>query len=264
MDNKELMEQEHNEAQEPLEAPEEVLEESAEEAATSGPSSSSDAETEEPLPEEAPGEEEATESSKEQEQDQEEGSAEEEEPEIEEREVNQGEEDYEGDENEEGEEEKDTVAHDASVFLTFMQGNEKYALDIDIVREVLGEADVTPIPLVPHYIRGVVNLRGYVIPVVDLCWLFYARALELTRYTTIIIVEMKNEDDSHTVGVMVDSLDEVMTIAEEDIDPAPDFGSKIKPEYIAGIARSDDTYTIILNGKELFNMDRLADFYIEG
>ncbi|HRX16773.1 MAG TPA: chemotaxis protein CheW [Spirochaetota bacterium] len=147
--------------------------------------------------------------------------------------------------------------------LSFRQGREIYAIKIHSVREVIDSIAITPIPLVPLYIKGVINLRGNIIPVVDLNARFYGDKGEIVKTTSIIVIEVPFEEELVTIGLMIDAVKEVLMFPEEEIDPTPDFGTNIRTDYISGVARHEDNYLIILNVNSVLDIAELSDFTCE-
>jgi purine-binding chemotaxis protein CheW len=131
----------------------------------------------------------------------------------------------------------------AGKYLTFRLAGEEYGLEILKVREIIGIMNITPVPRTPQFIMGVINLRGKVIPVTDLRLKFDMPAIERTRQTCIIVVDV----GALEMGIAVDSVSEVLTIAEENIADAPSFGPKIETEFILGMGKAQDRVTILLD-----------------
>lgn len=152
---------------------------------------------------------------------------------------------------------------DSLQLLTFIQENELYGMPINTVREVIDTINITPIPLVPPYIRGVINLRGKVIPVIDLQARFRGESATVKKMTSIIINELELEEEIVEIGLMIDQVKEVMMFPKEDIDETPDFGTNIRTDYIAGIGRYLNKYIIILDTSSLLNIDELSEFSME-
>lgn len=144
--------------------------------------------------------------------------------------------------------------------LTFVQSGEVYGIPLDTVREVIDLTDITSIPLVPDYIRGVINLRGKVIPVIDLEARFSGNAAAHKKMTSIIVNEIPYEDDIVEVGLMIDQVKEVVMFPKDDIDETPDFGTKIRTDFIAGIGRYAQHYIIILDTMRVLDIDELSRF----
>lgn len=132
-------------------------------------------------------------------------------------------------------------------YLTFTLAQEDYGLEILKVREIIGMMDITAVPQTPEYVKGVINLRGRVIPVIDLRLKFGLEAAEYGERTCIIVVEVQSEVGPVQMGVVVDSVSEVLNINGDDIEPAPSFGTRLKNQYILGIAKAKGTIKILLD-----------------
>jgi purine-binding chemotaxis protein CheW len=150
-----------------------------------------------------------------------------------------------------------------SQYLTFMLGNDIYAMDIMRIREIIECSNLASIPRMPSFIRGVINLRGAVVPVIDLQARFGKQQIALTRRTCIVIVEVTaqqegGETEHLTVGVMVDAVNEVLEISPADIEPAPSFGSNIPLDFIDGMGKVDGHFVIILDIDRVLSMEEIA------
>jgi purine-binding chemotaxis protein CheW len=132
-------------------------------------------------------------------------------------------------------------------FLTFLMANEKYGLEILKVREIMGMMDVTSIPTTPAFIRGVINLRGKVIPVVDLRLKFGIEAKEDTQRTCIIVVHLTHTAQEMIVGIIVDEVSEVLDIDQNQIEPPPSFGANIRTDFILGMGKVDQKVMTLLD-----------------
>jgi purine-binding chemotaxis protein CheW len=132
-------------------------------------------------------------------------------------------------------------------FLTFLMANEKYGLEILKVREIMGMMDVTSIPTTPAFIRGVINLRGKVIPVVDLRLKFGIEAKEDTQRTCIIVVHLTHTAQEMIVGIIVDEVSEVLDIDQDQIEPPPSFGADIRTDFILGMGKVDQKVMTLLD-----------------
>jgi purine-binding chemotaxis protein CheW len=143
-------------------------------------------------------------------------------------------------------------------FLTFTLSNEVFALNIATVREVLELTHITKIPLMPSFMRGVINLRGHAVPVIDLRTKFNMEQIKDTINTCIIITEVSFGDGIHVIGALVDSVREVVEIHEEEIEQAPSMGAVIDTEFIKGIGKRDDIFVIILDANSIFTVNELA------
>ena len=136
-------------------------------------------------------------------------------------------------------------------YLTFALGHEEYGLEIQKVREIIGYVDITAVPGVPSHIKGVINLRGQVISVIDLRERFDMPAAEQTDQTCIIVVEIKNEGRKLSTGIIVDSVTEVLSIANENIEPSPEFGLGVEMDFILGIGKIGSRVKILLDIDEV-------------
>jgi purine-binding chemotaxis protein CheW len=135
-------------------------------------------------------------------------------------------------------------------YLTFVLADEEYGIEILRVREIIGFMDVTPVPQTPDFVKGVINLRGEVIPVIDLRVKFGMPEGEVTEETCIIVAEVKMNGSQQArvqMGIVVDTVQEVLDIPASNISPAPEFGADIKTEYIQGMGKVDDEVKILLD-----------------
>jgi purine-binding chemotaxis protein CheW len=132
-------------------------------------------------------------------------------------------------------------------FLTFHLGDETYALDILNIKEIIDYGRLTELPMMPASIRGVINLRGAVVPVVDLAAHFNGQASEVRQRSCIVIAEIDKGDHRMDVGLMVDAVSEVIEVPAGDIRPAPEFVGDVHADYIDGMARINDEFVVILD-----------------
>lgn len=144
-------------------------------------------------------------------------------------------------------------------YLTFALGTEEFGLEILTVREIIGYINVTPVPKTPAYIKGVINLRGQVIPVVDLRLKFGMESHQVTDQTCIIVVETARDSKQINVGIVVDRVQEVLYIDGRDIDPAPQFGGSVAIDFILGIAKIGDSVKILLNIDNVLQNEGLSE-----
>lgn len=135
----------------------------------------------------------------------------------------------------------------AGKYLTFRLDNEEYGIVITQVLEIIGVIKFTPLPRVPEYVKGVINLRGKVIPVIDLRLRFNLRETEHTEKTCIIVVEVVDEIGKLQIGLIVDSVSEVVNIVPEDIEATPRFGVKLDTDFILGMAKGKDAVRTLLD-----------------
>jgi purine-binding chemotaxis protein CheW len=142
-------------------------------------------------------------------------------------------------------------------YLTFMLGTEQFAIGILCVKEIIEYGHLTTVPMMPSSIRGVINLRGAVVPVIDLAARFGRAATPITRRTCIVIVEMQLDDDHLVVGVVVDAVNEVIDIAAQDIEPPPSFGARMRTDFILGMAKVSEKFVILLDVNRVLGVHEL-------
>ncbi len=153
----------------------------------------------------------------------------------------------------------------AGKYLTFCLGKEEYGLEILKVREIIGMMDVTSVPRTPDFIRGVINLRGKVIPVVEIREKFELGSVEDTEKTCIIVVQVGNGDTDVTMGIIVDEVSEVLDITAEQLEPSPSFGTSINTDFILAMGRVEDKLIMlldidkVLSSGELHALDEMQD-----
>jgi purine-binding chemotaxis protein CheW len=147
---------------------------------------------------------------------------------------------------------------EARQYLTFKLGKEIFATDVAKVREVLDLTNIASIPRTPDFMAGVINLRGSVVPVVDLRLCFDMSKTESTRNTCIIVVEVQIEDETTVVGALADSVEEVIDLEPDQIDPAPRIGTQMRTEFIKGMGKRDTQFIMILDMDRVFSADQLA------
>jgi purine-binding chemotaxis protein CheW len=143
-------------------------------------------------------------------------------------------------------------------YLTFLLSGEMYAVGILNVKEIIEYGQLTEIPMMPAFIRGVINLRGSVVPVIDLSARFGGQQTEASRRTCIVIIEISTADERHDIGVVVDAVSEVLEVSSADIEPAPSFGAKIRADFIDGMGKIGGKFVIILNIQRVLSVDEIA------
>lgn len=148
-------------------------------------------------------------------------------------------------------------------FLTFYLGGEYYGIRILNIKEIIEYSGLTNVPLMPEFIPGVINLRGNVVPVIDLKHKFFRSKIKPDRKTCVIIVELHSQKEGDRkektdLGILVESVDEVVSIPNDDIEPPPTFGSKIKVDFILGMAKQENGFIIILNTEKILNLEELT------
>jgi purine-binding chemotaxis protein CheW len=147
-------------------------------------------------------------------------------------------------------------------FLSFCLGDEEYGLEILRVREIIGIIDITPLPQTPPYVKGVINLRGKIIPVIELRTKFGMNSVPYTEETCVIVVEVSDQEseEEYQVGVIVDTVSEVLDITPDQIEPAPKFGGSLSTDYIMGMGKVKDKVFILLDTGRVLKHDDLAEF----
>jgi purine-binding chemotaxis protein CheW len=151
-----------------------------------------------------------------------------------------------------------TGVTDTTQYLTFKLEDEVFALDISKVREVLDFTVVTKVPRTPEFMRGVINLRGNVVPVVDIRLKFGMTKTEKTVNTCIIIVEISLDGDTTILGALADAVQEVLDLEPGQIEPAPKIGTRLRTDFIKGMGKRDDQFIIILDIDKVFSADELS------
>ena len=132
-------------------------------------------------------------------------------------------------------------------YLTFSLAEEEYGIGIIQIKEIIGMMPVTSVPQTPEFVKGVINLRGKVIPVIDLRLRFCMAASDYTERTCIIVVEIEGDTSTIVLGIVVDSVSEVLNINEQDIEDSPAFGTKLNTDYILGMAKTEGGVKILLD-----------------
>jgi purine-binding chemotaxis protein CheW len=146
---------------------------------------------------------------------------------------------------------------DRTQYLTFMLGGEVFAIGILVIKEIIEYSGLTAVPMMPDFIRGVINLRGAVVPVMDLMARFGKQAGGVTKRTCIVIVEMDCGDEQQVIGVIVDAVNAVVDIARSEIEPAPSFGARIQSEFIEGMGKIDGGFIILLNVNRVLSGEQM-------
>lgn len=142
-------------------------------------------------------------------------------------------------------------------FLTFNLAGEQYGLEILKVREIIGLMDITTVPRTPDFVRGVINLRGKVIPIIELRSKFGIASIEDTEQTCIIVVDIVEDQTSVQMGIIVDSVSEVLDINVSDIDDAPRFSASVSTSFIKGIAKTKGGVKILLKIEDVLTTDEI-------
>ncbi len=141
---------------------------------------------------------------------------------------------------------RQATSYEDGKFLTFTIAEEDYGIGILKIKEIIGMMQITTVPQTPAFVKGVINLRGKVIPVMDLRLRFNMKAMDYTERTCIIVVEIEGQSGTVQIGIVVDSVSEVLNIKGEDIEKTPTFGTKLNTEYIMGMAKIEGGVKILL------------------
>ena len=148
----------------------------------------------------------------------------------------------------------------SGLYLTFALGPEEFGLEILKVKEIIGYQDITSVPQTPSEVKGVINLRGQVIPIIDLRSRFGMAEKEVTEQTCIIVVEVDLDGSSVQVGIIVDNVSEVLDIQEEQIEPSPEFGNQVNTDYILGMGKVGENVKILLDIDQVLAGTQLTGF----
>ena len=142
-------------------------------------------------------------------------------------------------------------------YLTFKLGDEDFGVDVSKVREILEFTKITKVPRTPEFMKGVINLRGSVVPVVDLRWGLELGSVENTVDTCIIVLEISLKEEKLVLGALTDSVQEVLEMDQDNIEPPPRIGTNIRMDFIKGIGKHNDRFVIILNIDKVFSAEEL-------
>jgi purine-binding chemotaxis protein CheW len=150
------------------------------------------------------------------------------------------------------------VVESMAQYLTFSVAEEVFAMDIRTVREIIQYVPATTVPLMPLFVRGVINLRGAVVPVIDLQARFGRRAAAVTKKTCIVIFDAVRAGERVELGLLVDAVSEVIDIAADQIEPPPNFGTHVRRDFIRGMGKVASRFVIILEPDKAFDVDEMA------
>ena len=160
--------------------------------------------------------------------------------------------------NQSSKQKKHHAAEMTKQYLTFRIGHEHYGLELSQTREIIEYSGITEVPLMPSFLRGVINLRGEVVPVIDLAVRLGRKPIEVQKRTCIIVVELNNNEQNHVLGLLADAVSEVIEMDEDNIEDAPSFGANIRAEFIQGIAKRDDEFVVLLDANNTLSIRELA------
>lgn len=144
-------------------------------------------------------------------------------------------------------------------FLTLTLGEELFALPIEHIREIIEFGGLTRIPLMPEFLRGVINLRGAVVPVIDLAVRFERSHTAIGRRTCIVIVEVDQGDGLQLLGIIVDAVNAVLAVDGDQVENRPAFGARVRADFISGILKQSEQFIIVLNIPQVLSLDELAE-----
>ena len=144
-------------------------------------------------------------------------------------------------------------------YLTFRLGEEDYGLEILKVQEIIGMQEITKIPRTPDFVKGVINLRGKVIPVLDLRLKFGMAEADVSRKTCIIVVQVQQVEAKVIMGIVVDEVSEVLDISDREIEPPPAFGTRVDTDFILGMAKTENAVKILLDLDRVLTRQEIAD-----
>ena len=143
-------------------------------------------------------------------------------------------------------------------YLTFTVANEVFAIAIAAIKEIIEYRSPTTVPMMPQYVRGIINLRGRVVPVIDLSVRFGRSKSEVSRRTCIVILEIREGEQQHDIGVAVDAVSAVLDIADADVEPPPSFGARLRSDFIGGMGKIGEKFVIILDIDRVLSMEELS------
>lgn len=143
-------------------------------------------------------------------------------------------------------------------YLVFPLAEDNYGLNITYIREIIEYNKLTEVPMVPDFIRGVLNLRGHVVPVIDLNCRFSGKISDIGKRSCILVVDSEQKDSFSEMGILVDSVTKMIEIDTKNIEPAPSFGSKIRTDFIHGMGRIDDDFIVLLQVHKVLSIDELS------
>jgi purine-binding chemotaxis protein CheW len=143
-------------------------------------------------------------------------------------------------------------------YLTFVLAGETFAMGILAIKEIIEYADLTEVPMMPEYVRGVINLRGSVVPVIDLSVRFGKPASPVTKRTCIVIIEIVTRGERQVLGVIVDAVNAVLDIPPQEIEPPPTFGASIRTDFIQGMGKVSNKFVILLDVDHVLAADEMS------
>lgn len=149
--------------------------------------------------------------------------------------------------------------HKNNSYLSFRLGKEEFASHVNKVINILEMSRITKVPKAPEYMKGVINLRGTVLPVIDTCYKFGLDPIEFTENTCIVVMDLKLGDDNVLVGALVDEVISVLEISQNEILPPPNIGNKFKSEFITGMVKVEENFVMVLDMEKVFDSEELME-----
>lgn len=143
-------------------------------------------------------------------------------------------------------------------YLTFSLGGEVYGAPIDHIREIIEHVDPTTIPMMPSFLRGVINLRGAVVPIIDLNIRFGRSRTEAERRSCVVIAEVEHEGVQHPVGILVDGVNEVVVVERDRLESRPSFGTRLRSDFVEGVLNLESGFVIALDLRSVLSIDEMA------
>lgn len=150
------------------------------------------------------------------------------------------------------------LENDSQQYLTFQLSGEMFAIDILNIKEIIEYGSLTTVPMMPGFIRGVINLRGAVVPIIDLAARFGRVAAEVTRRSCNVIIEVAHDGQQHNIGIVVDAVNEVLEIPAAEIEPPPSFGARVRADFISGMGKVNGQFVILLDLAKVLSVDELS------
>lgn len=154
-----------------------------------------------------------------------------------------------------------------SKYLSFKMGRENFGIGILAIKEIIEYGNITELPMMPAFVRGAINLRGHIVPIMDLAIRLGRKSQEVTKRTCVVIIEIFAQGISMDIGVVVDAVNEVIDILPEDIDPAPSFGGTVKTDFLRGMGKIGDGFLILLDINNIISakeMELMSDIQSQG
>jgi purine-binding chemotaxis protein CheW len=149
------------------------------------------------------------------------------------------------------------TAEQTQQYLTFVLAGEVFAMGILAIKEIIEYAELTEVPMMPEYVRGVINLRGAVVPVIDLSVRFGKPSSPVTKRTCIVIIEVETHNERHVLGVVVDAVNAVLDIPASEVEPPPAFGASIRTDFIRGMGKVSGKFVILLDVNHVLAADEM-------